>query len=337
MVLDFAYRIVGFGWWHWYGPPVHAAERPPVTDCHTHVGLDTAFYLSGWLPYASSAQDLLEHLGANGIDRAVCFPFCTPSAFDATAFARDRSLVLAPGRFPFDLENDALLTELDRLGAGDRLLPFAMFDPGREVDAQIARLRALGGRIRGLKTQTTVLRSPVRALLGEARGLMELAEELDLPVVVHTAVYPEDEWAQVRDCIAVAAAYPRVRFNLAHSLRFDAAALTAVSQLPNVWVDCSANLLHCLLAVQDIRAVAPSGARVDADYTDPAVVLEAVHALVGDRYLWGSDSPYQSWCDDEFSNVFSYGDEAGVLARLPSAVADSMTCHAPHAWLSGDE
>jgi predicted TIM-barrel fold metal-dependent hydrolase len=305
----------------------------PSTDCHTHVGIDTAFYLTGWLPYASSAQDLLGHLDAAGIDRAVCFPFCTPSAFDSAQFARNRALTLLPGRFPYDRENGVLVAEVEQLGARNRLLPFAMFDPGRAVAQQVEHLRSLIERIAGLKTQTTLLRSPVRALLGDTRALMDLAEQHNLPVVIHTAVHPDDPWAQVRDCLAVAEAHPRVRFNLAHSLRFDDEALRRSAELDNVWIDCSAHLLHCQLARADAPVVPPRGRRVDADYADPAAVLEAIHAIVGDRYLWGSDSPYQSWSDDMFKGIYTYQEEAEVLRRLPPRIADSMTYDAPRAWL----
>ena len=43
-------------------------------DVHTHVGIDPGFYQRGWWPYASTAQDLLTHMDAAGIERAVCFP-----------------------------------------------------------------------------------------------------------------------------------------------------------------------------------------------------------------------------------------------------------------------
>ena len=112
-----------------------------------------------------------------------------------------------------------------------------MFDPGREVGLQLKALAGAGGRIAGLKTQTTVVDTDAA---GEARGLMEFAMERDYPVVVHTAVHPSDSWAQVRDCLDVAEAFPRVRFNLAHSLRYDEEGLKRAGQLPNVWVDCSA-------------------------------------------------------------------------------------------------
>src|SRR5205085_1527806 len=98
-----------------------------------------------------------------------------------------------------------------------------MFDPSRRLDEQVRALVPLIGKIRGLKAQTTILQSPIRALLDEGRPLMELARNHNLPVLLHSAVFSGDTWAQARDCLDVARAYPDVRFNLAHSLRFHAA------------------------------------------------------------------------------------------------------------------
>src|SRR5580765_3744864 len=158
-----------------------------VIDVHTHVGLDLGFLLRGWWPYASSTRDLLQQMDLNGIDRAVAFPFTLPSAFDPYAFSERNELTLLPGRFPFDRENAALAQEIERVGGG-RLLQFAMFDPAREIAQQVAAIEKLVGKIAGLKTQSTVLRSSVRTLLDAGRPLMELAEANDLPVLFHTAV-----------------------------------------------------------------------------------------------------------------------------------------------------
>src|SRR5262245_50098487 len=130
-------------------------------DVHTHVGLDPGFYLRGWWPYAATAQELLEQMGASGIDRAVCFPFTLPSAFDPYAFASSGAIKLLPSRVPFDRENQLLRTELDRLDQEKRLLQFAMFDPGRCVHEQVRLIEPLIGRISGLKAQTTVLESNI--------------------------------------------------------------------------------------------------------------------------------------------------------------------------------
>ena len=314
---------------------MNQADALPSVDVHTHVGTDYAFFLAGWWPYAGMTQDLVQRLDRYGIDQAVCFPFVVPSAMDPYQFAADRSLTLRDGRFPYDHENPALITEIHRLGFEQRLKPLAMFDPGRCISPQVRALEELAGDVAGLKTQTEVLRSPIRNLIGEARDILRVAEAHDLPVLFHTAVSPSDANSQVRDCLDVAEAWPNVRFNLAHSLRFDREGLKRAAELPNVWVDCSAHLIHCRLAQRDIPAVAPPDERVDADYADPAAVLQAVHAILGERYMWGSDTPFNSWCDDGIQLVCEYGEEVATLNALPDAVRHSMSRRAPHDWLYG--
>jgi predicted TIM-barrel fold metal-dependent hydrolase len=305
-------------------------------DVHTHIGIDPAFYLRRWWPYAATAQELLHHMDENGIGRAVCFPFVVPSAFDPYAFADRRAIELTPGRFPFDRENELLSVEIARLDPDNRLLQFGMFDPSREVAPQVKSLERLAPKLAGLKTQTTVIQSPIRALLNEGRDILKLAQQYDLPVLIHTAVNPADLWAQARDCLDVAEVFPRVRFNLAHSLRYDRAYLQRAASMPNVWVDCSAHLVHCELAAKNAPAIAPREQRVDADYTKPTEVLAILHELLGGRYLWGSDFPFMSWCDDGMSAIHTYKQEADALHALPLRVRDDIAGRAPEEWLFGD-
>jgi predicted TIM-barrel fold metal-dependent hydrolase len=315
---------------------IHAAGDALRYDVHTHVGVDLGFYLRGWWPYSCTTQDLLQHLDANGIDRAVCFSFTFPSAFDAYAFADRGKIELLPGRVPFDRENALLVQEAQRIDLGRRLLPFAMFDPARCVSQQLQLIEPLVGRIAGLKVQATTVESPIRALLDGGRDLMAFAEQHDLPVLMHTAVYANDPWSQVTDCLAVAEAYPRVRFNLAHSLRFHAEYLRRAAQLPNVWVDSAAHLAHCQIARDpDCPYLARAAERVSADCHQPADVLLAIREILGDRFMWGSDNPYMSWTDDSIRVLFSYADEVAVVAGLPADARTSMLTTAPQAWLFG--
>ena len=306
-------------------------------DVHTHIGLDAGSYLRRWWPYSASAAELIQHMDAHGITYAVCFPFTLPSAFDPYAFADRNSIELTHDRFPFDRENELLRVEIARLDPLKRLIQFGMFDPAREVGRQVESLQKLVGTIAGLKTQTTVLRSPIRALMNEGRDLMKLAQQHDLPVLVHTAVNPADAWAQARDCLDVAECFPRVRFNLAHSLRFDRECLQRAASMPNVWVDCSAHLVHCALALKDAPSVAPPARCVDADYTKPVEVLATIYEMLHERYLWGSDYPYMSWCDDNMSAVYSYRSEAEVLHALPPRLRDGMACQSAERWLYGEK
>ena len=136
---------------------------PKLYDVHTHIGIDTGFYLRGWWPYSATTQDLLDRMRNNRIDRAVCFPFTLAQRhFDPYAFAEHGEVKLLDGRFPFDRENALLADEISRVDSDKRLLQFAMFDPSRCVDQQVKSIEKLIGKIAGLKTQTTVLRSPIR-------------------------------------------------------------------------------------------------------------------------------------------------------------------------------
>jgi predicted TIM-barrel fold metal-dependent hydrolase len=310
-----------------------------LCDVHTHVGVDLGFYLRGWWPYAATVQDLLDHMDANGIDLAVCMPFALPSAFDPYAFAQSHRIRLMPGRYPFDHENELLAVEIERLDQQKRLRQFGMFDPVREVALQVLKLEALAdaGRIAGLKTQATILESPIRALLtSPGCAFIEMATRRDLPVLIHTSIAPHDRWSQVADCLEVAEAFPRVRFNLAHSLRFHLPSLKRAASLPNVWVDCAAHLAHCALALDNSTAIAVPAERLQVDYAKPSHVLEAIHSLLPGRYLWGSDTPFHSWVDDGMKLLFGYVEEARVLHQLSADVKFDVASRSPQIWLSGD-
>lgn len=304
-------------------------------DVHNHVGLDTGFYLRGWWPYASTAQDMIQHLDTAGIDRAVVFPFGLPSAFCPVTYADRRAVELQSGRVPFDRENPLLAQEIERLDPDGRLLMLAMFDPTRRVAEQVKNLEKIAGKFAGLKVQGTILESPIRGLLAEGRPLMDYAEAHDMPVLIHTSISPKDLWSQTRDCLDVAAAFPKARFNLAHSMRFHEKSLRDAVTLPNVWVDCSAHLAHCDLAVKNMSAVAIPSERVDADYSKPSQVLEVIHQILGSKYIWGSDNPFMSWCDDSLKLIYSYPREVKVLEGISRHVYDDMLRIGPAAWLGG--
>ncbi|UCD29783.1 MAG: amidohydrolase family protein [Planctomycetota bacterium] len=305
-------------------------------DVHTHVGLDQAFYLRGWWPYAATAQDLLQHLDACGIARAVCFPMTMPSAFDPYAFIDRQEVELLPGRIPFDRENALLVQELERVDTERRLLPFAMFDPSRLVTEQLRNLEKLVGKIKGLKTQTTIIESPIRSLLDEGKELMAFAEQHELPVLLHATVNPQAVCAQASDCLAVAEAFPGVRFCLAHSLGFHKQLLLTAAGMTNVWIDSASLLAHCQLALGGSLIATVPAQRVDADYRRPVQVMTAIYEMLDGCYLWGSDNPFMSWFDDELKIMYSYRQEAEILHALPESVRKEMGSLAPRRWLYGE-
>lgn len=302
-------------------------------DVHTHIGIDSGFYLKGWWPYASTAQDLIGQMDAHGIDRACSFPLCLASAYDPYAFVNEDKVELLPGRVPYDRENKLLLDECDRLGEG-RLDVLAMFDPSREVAAQIANLEPLVPRITGLKVQATIIQAFIPDLLDKGKDLMAFAAQHDLPVLFHTSYMKSDPWSQITDCLAVAEANPTVRFNFAHSLRFCREHMKTAAAMPNVWVDCSAHLAHCGGAAKNMKFIPPAAERPEADYNNPLDALQASYDILGDTYMWGSDNPFMSYCDENIKEIHTYKAEIDVIRAAPQAMQQSMLSDAPCAWLS---
>jgi predicted TIM-barrel fold metal-dependent hydrolase len=249
------------------------------------------------------------------IDAAVVFPFVYSRYFALNGFSagRLRRDPHGPSALPFQAENEALLREVYELRPelAGRLLPFAFFDPGRQPARQAGLIASLAARypVFGLKTATSYLRSRVTALLGRGRALLDVAAELDVPVLLHTAVLPGDPWANVFEALRVVEARPDVRFMLAHACRLDRRALGRAHELPNCRVDLSAFTIHCRLAAQDHPAVAARADRFDADYARPAAAMHAMAEALSGTMVWGSDTPFYSW-------VGTFVDDSGRGVRL---------------------
>jgi predicted TIM-barrel fold metal-dependent hydrolase len=295
-------------------------------DCHAHVGIELGQYLTGAFPYAQHLSDLVQDGRTQGIDRFIVFPMVTHLGMNIAAL-RDAQ-VKSEGALetvPYAWENRRLMHEIHKLfpDEGRAVLPFAMFDPARAVSEQIKALCELrcDYRIYGLKTQTTMLQSPVTSLREEGIAFVELAQEWNVPLLIHSSVLPSDIWAQAHDILDIAEQWPHVRFCLAHSCRFDRTCLERLAALPNCWFDCSAHGIHCELAVQNHPAVAPVERRFKSDYTKPAQVLCDLAEAFPDKLLWGSDAPYYSFVasieGQPVSLRSSYEAEASYFHALP--------------------
>jgi predicted TIM-barrel fold metal-dependent hydrolase len=299
-----------------------------LIDCHNHLGVDLFFYLNGYHPYAQDLPAMVTEGRHCGIDRWVVFPMVSNLTFDVPAM---RQTKLVPGgceTVPYAFENERMLRELYELypDLGRLTLPFAILDPLREPAAQIRKLRELHARFpfHGLKIQATVIKSDVNALLREGRGFLDLAAELNLPFLIHSSVAPEDTWSQARDILKVAEATPRVRFCLAHSCRYDRECLDRVAELPNTWFDCSAHRIHCESVVRGFPNVAPPARRFDADYRNPTAVMQALAAAYPTKFIWGSDSPFQSYVDKDYSLRSTYAEEVACLNALPAKLQQAI-------------
>lgn len=157
---------------------------------------------------------------------------------------------------------------------------------------------------------------------------MELAEEWDLAVLIHSSVYPGDPWAQAADILDIVEATPQVRFCVAHSCRFDKVSLDQIASLPNAWFDCSAHIIHCRLAAIDSPHVALREQRFDSDYSRPEQVLRDLAEAYPQKLMWGSDSPYYSFATQggDFALFSSYAEEVACLKSLPNPVQEKIAC-----------
>ncbi len=285
-----------------------------IIDCHNHLGVEMYFYLRGEFPYAQHLNTMIAEGSALGVDRWIVFPFVSNLSLD---FAKMREgKIEFPGEFetvPYAFENRRMLQETYELfpDIGGLTIPFVILDPMRETEAQVAELRNLRKQYTfyGLKIQSTVIQSDINALLKQGRCFLELAEEWNIPFLIHSSVNLSDLWAQAKDILEIAEANPQVRFCLAHSCRFDKECLNRVNELPNTWFDCSAHCIHCDCAVQNLPVVAPQSRRFDSDYSKPARVISDLAAAYPKKFMWGSDSPFYSY-------VGRFGD--GVLSLISS-------------------
>ncbi len=372
----------------------------PLYDCHTHIGVELAHYLSGAFPYAQHLETLCADLDRAGIDRVVVFPMATHLQMGLRALAgkgaptgkscsggcscgsdgssqlrcsfcnksRDQVGKLIAGTnvwicnecidlcneiigddlspYPYQFENQQMLSEVFDLfdDLAPRVRPFVIIDPSRQTEEQIRGLEGLAERyaIAGLKVQATMVKARVTDL--PRTGFLDLAERHDWPVLIHSAVHPDDTWSQVADILDVVQATPRVRFNVAHTLRFDKPALDRLAELPNAWFDVSAFCIHCDLATEDSPVVAVPDRRFATDYGDCGQALCDLAAAYPDRLLWGSDAPYYSYVapytDAEgnttvFNLRSSMVRETAALRSLPEDLLQRVAGDNPRAWLGG--
>jgi len=299
-------------------------QFPALIDAHTHVGTDFLFYLQGHLPYGLGWPELAERGASLGIDRFVVFPMPTHLALNSEALRRGQ-ITARDGweKVPYAFENRRMMLEITRCSDhAARALPLWMFDPMREPKLQAAALRELHEEFpcSGLKVQATIIQSPISHLRGGGGCLLDLAEEKNWPVLIHTSVDPKDPWSLVGEILKVVESRPSLRFNLAHSCRFDRPSLERIAELPNAWFDCSAHGIHCQLALEDNPSIAPRSRRFSTDYSDPARVLADLAAAYPGKLIWGSDAPFYSYIDETMKLKSSYAREVAILRTLDADV-----------------
>lgn len=315
-------------------PITSESLRGKIIDIHAHCGLAIKAYAAGEYPYCQSVEDLLYKRRVNNVDCGVVFPYNPDLFFDIGTAVRHGTLApvadpLAPA--PFVLENRLLFQEIYKYNSrhADRLLPFVMCDPGRNVAEQINALEALEAEypVYGIKIVPVSTQSKVTTLLDQGRPIMEYATSRKLPVLFHVTVHPAEEYSQVSDTFEVIDAFPNIRYCLAHCVGFSSEYLQKAAKYDNVWVDTSALKIQVQATHENQDVMASEDERFPWDYSDHVSVMRSLVEKFPDTIVWGTDSPaYTYYCRRkqgegqyfQFALQGTYEDEKAALDGLPA-------------------
>ena len=70
--------------------------------------------------------------------------------------------------------------------------------------------------------------------------------------------------------------------------------------------------------------VATADRRFPADYNDPTAVLRAMAEAYQTKLIWGSDTPFQSYVDSEYSLRSTYAEELDCVHALPENLKQAV-------------
>jgi predicted TIM-barrel fold metal-dependent hydrolase len=214
-------------------------EKIDVWDAHTHVGCDID-------SSRMNAVELVEHLDAFGVDRAVVFPMNDPR--QGSCFHHPNDLVWAAyQRYP------------------DRLIPFFRLNPNFPSREEYERRRAQG--FRGIKLHP---RSQSFRIAGpQVMDVYSWAEADGLPVLLHTGKGTQNVVDDIRTVID---AFPALRLILGHS---------ALHELPQCCAQCS----NCDWVLFDTSTLDHDQLRELFARTDPRKIAYGSDIPFGDEIL----------------------------------------------------
>lgn len=205
-----------------------------VVDCHCHVGIGHE--------YRQTAEELLREMDKYEVDRAVICPV-------------DRCIAV-DNREGNDFVLDTAHAHPDRFYA------FATANPWYEERAVAELRRALGEGARGIKLHPSLQGFLLCDEL--VHPLVELAEDLDVPMFFHTGT---PAFSQPMQLAELALRFSKVNFIMGHmgSTDFWLDAIPAAQQADNIYLDTSWSL--------------------------PDKITRAVATVGAGRILFGTDSP----------------------------------------------
>ncbi len=294
-----------------------------IIDIHTHIGVSWKRVFHNLFPSSQAANDLVLKMEKSGIDFAVVFPFETTLYDDPRIYERNIHLGLT--EFPYKLENEILLLQVEAVGKG-KLLPFLAIDPKRKVRAQIVQLEKLVSQhqVLGLKIHTQATFSKATDLIGSP--FIDFVRRHELPLLFHTHT---SEHANPVYVLELALRYPDINMCAAHFGGFIKEFYEKIDKENpgNLFIDCSPLLVCSKLT--PLAAKKRGFEILPLDYNNPRNVIFEMAKHYPDRLMFGSDEPFSTYINpriDYFPPVFSdLKENVGILKTLPKATLEKVT------------
>lgn len=258
-----------------------------IIDCHTHIGVNVRNLKRKIYPIEQSADNLLEKMDANGVAKAIVFPF----PYSSILPSMDKSRYYEPGRPSFTKmykeDNLALMSATGK--HSHRMIPFPMANPRDKGSVEHIRQLASNG-IRGVKLHPVAYNYPIHLLTDNP--LTKIIEDLDLIVSLHIGTGKEGMKMGVTldHALELAKAHPSIRFIFCHLGRLHRS-LPEVLELRNVLLDTSG-----LSWNTSSTSFLAKRTLLSPQRSEPRYVIEwLVEAGYEDKLVWGSDEPYTNY------------------------------------------
>ena len=251
-------------------------------DAHSHIG-PVKFNIYNDFDFQYCDPDYLKDLMEKyDIDGAVVFANPWTDFFDIES---SNKLLLEPSgemNYPYEEENEFVLDISERY---DRFFPALMVSYHGEYSNQnhIKKLVSDNNEIYGLKVHTLGSHQYINNI---ESGFLELAEENNLPFIVHLKKYHTDNelpsFGNPKDLVNLAKSYPKINFVGAHVASFSKKFLEMTNELDNLYYDFSPS--NFLIASSDWR----SYDSVDIP-NDAVEMIKKISEQYSDGAVWGSD------------------------------------------------
>lgn len=221
-----------------------------IIDVHNHIGLSRD---GGY----GILDDLIENMKISKIDKSVLFAV-DEEGYEPTYEFQNDKIIAAQNKFP------------KQIVAFTRIVPSAK----RAAIIEFKRCCELG--VRGLKMKTPDGFQP-----SDAKCILDLIDQPDFPVIIHTA---HDEHSQPRIWAPVIAQYPEINFILAHGGKDHYRKCTELAiKYSNIYIDTSTLSFNRTQYMYENAGPEKLLFASDYPYSHPAIELKKIELIISKK------------------------------------------------------